>query len=98
MIDLTELERKTIIDILQKHLPGISVWVFGSRIKGTAKLYSDLDLALITKNALTIREQAALELAFTDSDLPFSVDLIDWASCSEEFKQIILQQYEVLID
>lgn len=98
MIDLTELERKTIIDILQKHLPGISVWVFGSRIKGTAKLYSDLDLALITKNALTIREQAALELAFTDSDLPFSVDLIDWSSCSEEFKQIILQQYEVLID
>lgn len=83
--------------ILVARLPNIPVWVFGSRVKGRAKPYSDVDLALITSEPLTLRQQAELELAFTDSDLPFTVDLVDWASCSEAFKQIILQRYEVLI-
>ncbi|HGO5814715.1 TPA: nucleotidyltransferase family protein [Mannheimia haemolytica] len=97
MIDLTESQRQQVLDIFKKYLPDTPVWVFGSRIKGTAKAYSDLDLALITKQPLTIRQLTELELAFTDSDLPFTVDLIDWASCNESFKQIILQRYEVLI-
>lgn len=66
--------------------------MFGSRIKGTAKHYSDLDLVLLTEAPLTIRQQRELEEAF--SDLPFKVDLIDWASCSDNFKQIILTRYE----
>lgn len=96
-IDLTELQIQQVRDILSTQLPNTTVWVFGSRVKGTAKTYSDLDLALITEQPLTIRQQAELELAFTDSDLPFTVDLVDWASCSEAFKRIILQRYEVLI-
>ncbi|MFK5222940.1 nucleotidyltransferase family protein [Glaesserella parasuis] len=96
MIDLTEQQLHLVQRILATHLPNIPVWVFGSRIKGTAKRFSDLDLALITDTPLTIRQQAQLESAFSDSDLPFKVDLIDWASCSENFKQIILQKYEVL--
>lgn len=97
MIDLTESQLQQVKNILTTELPDTTVWAFGSRIKGTAKTYSDLDLALITEQPLTIRQQAKLESAFTDSDLPFSVDLVDWASCSEAFKQIILQHYEVLI-
>lgn len=97
MIDLTEQQTQIVTTILQKYLPNVPVWVFGSRIKGTAKKYSDLDLALITAQPLTIRQQAELELAFSDSDLPFIVDLVDWASCSEAFKQIILQRYEIFI-
>lgn len=96
MIDLTEQQLHLVQRILATHLPNIPVWVFGSRIKGTAKRFSDLDLALITDTPLTIHQQAQLELAFSDSDLPFKVDLIDWASCSDSFKQIILQKYEVL--
>lgn len=97
MIDLTELQSQIVIDILKARLPDTTIWVFGSRIKGTAKTYSDLDLALITEQPLTLRQHAELEQAFSDSDLPFTVDLVDWASCGESFKQIILQRYEVLI-
>lgn len=97
MIDLTEQQMQEVRAILVARLPNIPVWVFGSRVKGRAKPYSDVDLALITSEPLTLRQQAELELAFTDSDLPFTVDLVDWASCSEAFKQIILQRYEVLI-
>ncbi len=33
--------------ILQKNVPDREVWAFGSRVKGTAKPFSDLDLAII---------------------------------------------------
>lgn len=97
MIVLTAQQLHLIQDILLAILPNTPVWAFGSRVKGTNKPFSDIDLALITTTPLTIRELTELELAFSDSDLPFKVDLVDWASCSEAFKQIILQKYEILI-
>lgn len=66
-------------------------------MKGANNAFSDIDLALSIVTPLMIRELTQLELAFSDSDLPFKVDIVDWASCSESFKQIILQKYEVLI-
>lgn len=94
MIDLSANQLVIVQKILVEHLPTTKVWAFGSRIKGTAKPYSDLDLALLTEIPLTIRQQRELAEAFSDSDLPFKVDLIDWASCSDNFKQIILTRYE----
>lgn len=96
MIDLTQNQLAEVQQILAEWLPHTEVWVFGSRIKGTAKPYSDLDLALITDTPLTIRQQRELEEAFCDSSLPFRVDLIDWATCSDSFKEIIAARYEVL--
>lgn len=95
MIDLTEQQRAIVQRILSEYLPNVEVCVFGSRIKGTAKPYSDLDLALMTTSPLSIRQQRKLEDAFSDSALPFKVDLIDWASCSESFKSIISDNYVV---
>ena len=80
MIDLSVNQLAIVQEILAKQLPTTKVWVFGSRTKGTAKPYSDLDLVLLTEVPLTIRQQRELEEAFSDSDLPFKVDLIDWAS------------------
>ena len=97
MINLNTQELNIIKSILSEKCPNTPVWAFGSRVKGTNKPFSDIDLALITTTPLTIRELTELELAFSDSDLPFKVDLVDWASCSETFKQIILQKYEILI-
>ena len=94
MIDLSVNQLAIVQKILAKQLPTTKVWVFGSRIKGTTKPYSDLDLVLLTEAPLTIRQQRELEEAFSDSDLPFKVDLIDWTSCSDNFKQIISVHYE----
>lgn len=96
MINISTQELHIVKSILATHLPNTPVWVFGSRIKGTNKPFSDLDLALIVNEPLSIRKLRQLELAFSDSDLPFKVDLVDWASCHDDFKQIILQQYEIL--
>lgn len=57
-------------DILHKHVSQYQVWAFGSRAKGTAKPYSDLDLAVITDRPLSLSVSAALADDFSESDLP----------------------------
>ncbi len=39
---------------------------------------------------------ADLRDAFSDSDLPFKVDLVDWAATKENFRKIIKKGYVVL--
>ena len=75
--------------ILEEHAPGYPVWAFGSRATGRAKRYSDLDLAIITDTPLSLTVQAALADAFAQSDLPWRVDIVDWATTSESFRAII---------
>lgn len=75
--------------ILATHLPGREVWAFGSRTKGTAKPHSDLDLVVITEQPLSLQVQAALTEAFSESDLPWRVDVVDWATTSDAFRQLI---------
>ena len=76
-------------DILQRHVPQYAVWAFGSRAKWTAKEFSDLDLAIITDSPLPLAVSAALADDFSESDLPWKVDNVDWAATSEAFRQII---------
>ena len=76
-------------DILHKHVPQYAVWAFGSRAKWTAKEFSDLDLAIITDSPLPLATSAALADDFSESDLPWKVDIVDWAETSETFQQII---------
>ena len=82
--------------ILQSQLSDTEVWAFGSRARGTPKPYSDLDLALITSQALSLSKMAQLHDAFDNSDLTIKVDLVDWASTSENFRDIIARD-KVLI-
>lgn len=75
--------------ILQAHVPQYEVWAFGSRAKWTAKPYSDLDLAVITHQPLSLAVSAALSDAFAESDLPWRVDVVDWATTRETFRKIM---------
>lgn len=78
--------------VLQKNVPNHEVWAFGSRAKGAAKPYSDLDLAVIGNEPLPLATLADLANDFSDSDLPWTVDIVDWAATSPEFREIIAGQ------
>ncbi|MGF1643189.1 MAG: nucleotidyltransferase family protein [Thiotrichales bacterium] len=76
-------------NVLGKHVPEYEVWAFGSRAKWTAKPYSDLDLVVITEKPLSLSVSAALADDFSESDLPWKVDVVDWATVSASFRNII---------
>jgi len=89
MIALEPTQLSIVKDILKKNLPTRRVVVFGSRAKHNSKQYSDLDLCVMGDTALTLKEMADLREDFSESDLPFRVDIVDWATTSPEFKAII---------
>ena len=96
MIDISPGDLKIVRDILRKHVPDCEVWAFGSRAKWTAKTYSDLDLAVITDTPMSFKVSGALREDFSDSDLPWRVDVVDWATTSEAFRRIIEQDKVVV--
>lgn len=76
-------------EILRRNVPDRAVWAFGSRATGKAKPTSDLDLCIVGETPLPYEVSAQLRQDFSDSDIPYTVDLVDWATCSAEFRAII---------
>jgi len=89
-LDLPTPHRRLVLDILRATLPAeATVWVFGSRATGRARRYSDLDLAIDAGRRLTFEETAILAESFSDSDLPYKVDMVDWHRADNHFKRLI---------
>jgi predicted nucleotidyltransferase len=76
-------------EILASWLPHCEVRMFGSRARGNPKPYSDLDLVIMGETPTPLATLGQLQEAFASSDLPWRVDVVDWASTSPEFQQHI---------
>ena len=86
-----------VLNILRAHVPEYEVWAFGSRVHGrNLKPFSDLDLVIITAEPLELLRLADLKEAFTESNLPFKVDLLDWARVNDRFRRIIEKEHVVV--
>ena len=96
MIHVTEAEQSIILDILARRVPACEVRAFGSRVTGKHRPYSDLDLAIIAPEALTIGQMARVKDDFEASDLPFRVDVLDWRRISPEFQKTIETRFEII--
>ena len=96
MIDLPKDQLETVSRIIAEHVPGCEVRVFGSRVKGSAKPWSDLDVALVGAGKLDLLTVAGVREALEESDLPVRVDILDWHSISPEFRAVIEEGFEVL--
>ncbi len=89
-IDLAPADLEVVRSILATHLPDdVGVLAFGSRAKWTAKEFSDLDLALKSNAKLPSHLLADLNDAFSESDLPIKVDVLDWHAVAPSFQAII---------
>jgi len=95
-LELRPGELEIVREILRRHLPGREVWAFGSRVKGKARTFSDLDLAVLGDQPLALSTRADLAEDFSESDLPYKVDIVDWATTSERFREIIRAEYVVI--
>jgi len=90
ILHLTAEELAEVRAILMHWLPeGASVRVFGSRAGGKPKPWSDLDLSLEASESLPLSMLAGLREAFSESALPWKVDLVDYRTVSPEFAAII---------
>jgi type I restriction enzyme S subunit len=88
-IDITPEERAIVLRILNEIVPDREVRAFGSRVTGKAKPFSDLDLAIMGDEPLPLKTRARLEEAFSESDLPWKVDVLDWSLTEKGFQKAI---------
>lgn len=86
-----DLEDKYIIflkEVISKYLDNFDLYLYGSRAKGCARKYSDIDIALSSEQ-LTPEIKSKIEFELEDSTLPYKVDLIDLNDITDKFKNLI---------
>jgi predicted nucleotidyltransferase len=96
MIDVRPDYLLVVKDILKRHVPTRQVVAFGSRVTWTAKQYSDLDLAVMGESEILSSGLADMKEVFTESNLAFSVDVVDWAATQDNFRRIIEKAFVVV--
>ena len=82
--------------IMRSQLPEAQVWCFGSRAIGKAWQWSDLDLAVEVPGGLPFTQLLRLKAAFSDSDLPIKVDVVDCDTLDPEFRERIAAERQPL--
>ena len=95
-IDLTAVQRQTVLTLLSRYLPDTTVWAYGSRVKWTSHPASDLDLVAFATPSQSA-QLAELREAFDDSNLSFRVDLFAWDDVPEDFRKRIERERVVLM-
>lgn len=82
-------EQALVNALVAEWLPASDVRLFGSRARGTPKPYSDLDLVIMGDTPTPLSTLGQLQEAFACSDLPWRVDVVDWANTAPEFQRHI---------
>ena len=96
-IDITAEQRTIVLQLLKRHLPNTTAWIYGSRAKWTSRPQSDLDLVVLATPEQNGRV-SNLRQAFEESNLPFRVDLFVWDAVPEQFRKRIKQDHVVLAE
>ena len=79
-----------ILQVLQKNIPHAKFYIFGSRAKGNYKEYSDIDIAVkLGKETLSANVHGKILMEFSDSTLPYEVDVVDLNAIDDKFKNLI---------
>ena len=95
-IDIRPQHWEIVRTILQMRVPEYEVWAFGSRARRQARQYSALYWAIVTDTPMSIYDTAELNEEFSESDLPWKVDVVDWARTSPAFRTIIANDKVIL--
>ena len=95
--DIDAAQRKTVLALLERHLPNTAAWAYGSRAKWTARPQSDLDMVVFATPEQN-GQVSHLREAFEESNLPFRVDLFVWDAVPEKFRKQIEAEHVVLVN
>ena len=88
-LDIRPDHLQLVLGILNTHIPGYQVFAFGSRVKGSAKTTSDLDLCIKGNDHTSLEVLANIRYDFSESNLPYKVDVVDWFAIEPGFRDVI---------
>ncbi len=101
MIDsLTEQYLAEIRRLALDYVSGYNVrlYLFGSRVAGTARKTSDVDIAILPLEPLPIGFLAGLSEVLAESTIPYTVDVIDLSQADIGFRKKVLSETKLWSD
>jgi predicted nucleotidyltransferase len=85
-------EKERIIRVLDALFPGIKIYLFGSRARGTNRENSDVDLALDLGRPLELDEMGQIRQVLDVLYVPVKIDLVDLCRAQDPFRTKILKE------
>ena len=89
MIDLENKYIEFIKNTINNVLTDVEIYIFGSRVQGVAKKYSDVDIALRSSEMIKFSDILRIKSLFENSIFPYKVDIVNLDSVTPEFLSII---------
>jgi predicted nucleotidyltransferase len=99
-LHIDEKHKAIIVSIIKSipELKNCKVYLYGSRVQGTAVKYSDVDIALDDDGKPVAEEvRSSLSSLFEKSLLPYTVDIIDLNTVSPVFRAKIEKDFVRLV-
>lgn len=90
--------KKEILDIVGRHLDlnKYKVFFFGSRVNGKGDERSDIDVGIEGAEAVPYRIFSEIEEEIENIPSLYKIELVDFRSVDEKFKEVALQHIEIL--
>ena len=85
-------EKDSIIKLLDALFPNVKIYLFGSRARGTARVTSDIDLALDAGHRLSSLELEKAKNVLSALNIPQSIDVVDLNSVPQAMREMILKE------
>ncbi len=82
-----------IIRVLQALFPGVKIYLYGSRARGSHREWSDIDLALDCGQEIERRDVSEARHIFQESSIMYKIELVDVHRISEDFKNKIMKDF-----
>jgi len=92
LVALNKKYKDELIAIVHKHVPGCTIYLFGSRALDKEYSGSDIDIALDTGKVIDHKKLLAIQLDFDETTIPMEMDLVDLCAVSQELKDDILRE------
>lgn len=89
--DIPAEDKNKIINVINSLIPDAKIYLYGSRARGTHSKWSDIDLALESKNTLTTGQIGELNDVMASLSIPYTVNIVDLHAVSPTIKDSILK-------
>ncbi|MBI5619501.1 nucleotidyltransferase domain-containing protein [Candidatus Gottesmanbacteria bacterium] len=88
----------TIRTIIRARLPDPSyrVFVFGSRVTGTARKFSDVDVGILGNKTLPGHVVECIKEDLENSNIPYIVDVVDFTTAAPSFRNLAMKNIRYL--
>ncbi len=88
---IDEQTQKKIVAIINAIVPEASIYLFGSRARGSYRKYSDIDIALEEKNSIDFVTVGELNSLFEASNIIYKIQVLDINAVSAQMRENILR-------